>query len=427
MIDKVRGLLKSKVLKNSMWLFVLQVFNTVVPLLTLPYITRVLGTSNYGVFSLALNWVTYFQVIVEYGFGFTGARKVSISSDLDLQKLYSRIITARLLLLALSYILMNGISFATHASIEQYISMNILFLVILGVAFQLTWLFQGKQDMKVITIINAGSRVLSVVMIFLIVKKPEHLYLYCVCYSITFVFSAIIGLIYANRKLGLKVRLCKIGDAIDEIKDGWYLFISQAMSKIFSGIGTTVLGIVETSSIVGIYSAVYKMPYILILFFNPISQALYPHISVKFANSFSEGEKAVKNCSKYVIMVFAVVGVCIVIFKDLVIRIAFGEEYLGYSVIIIPLTIWMVLSIINNFLGIQYLVASDNQKIYSQAFSKSMIITVAANVGLGLLFGIHGVAIAAPLGELSLTLLLIYSIKKKVKRGNKTDLMEVYS
>lgn len=69
MNKKITSLLKSKVLVNSAWLIVLQVFNTVVPLLTLPYITRVLGTSNYGVFSLALNWITYFQVIVEYGFG----------------------------------------------------------------------------------------------------------------------------------------------------------------------------------------------------------------------------------------------------------------------------------------------------------------------------------------------------------------------
>lgn len=75
MNKKLADLFKSKVLANSAWLIVLQVFNTIVPLLTLPYITRVLGTSNYGVFSLALNWVTYFQVIVEYGFGFTGARK----------------------------------------------------------------------------------------------------------------------------------------------------------------------------------------------------------------------------------------------------------------------------------------------------------------------------------------------------------------
>lgn len=131
-MDKIKKMLGTKLFQNGMWLFILQIFNTVVPLLTLPYITRVLGTSNYGIFSLSLNWVTYFQVIVEYGFGFTGARKVSIEGDDDLQNLYSRIISARLLLLAVSYFGMNVLAYVTHVGVQQFVSMNILFLVILA-------------------------------------------------------------------------------------------------------------------------------------------------------------------------------------------------------------------------------------------------------------------------------------------------------
>ena len=168
MNKKITSLLKSKVLVNSAWLIVLQVFNTVVPLLTLPYITRVLGTSNYGVFSLALNWITYFQVIVEYGFGFTGARKVSIYGDDGLQELYSRIITARIMLLGGTYLVMNGLSIILRVDKAQYISMNILFLIVLGVAFQLTWLFQGKQDMKLIAIVNAVSRTAFIFILYLL-------------------------------------------------------------------------------------------------------------------------------------------------------------------------------------------------------------------------------------------------------------------
>ena len=61
-MKKIRN---SKLLKNGIWLLVLQVFNTVVPMITLPYVTRILGASGYGDFSLALNWILYFQVIVE--------------------------------------------------------------------------------------------------------------------------------------------------------------------------------------------------------------------------------------------------------------------------------------------------------------------------------------------------------------------------
>ena len=70
------------------------------------------------------------------------------------------------------------------------------------------------------------------------------------------------------------------------------------------------------------------------------------------------------------------------------------------------------MSITNNFLGIQFLVASGHQKEYSQAFSLSAVVTVLLNVALGFAFGIYGVSSAAAIGEAGLTLMLILKIIK---------------
>lgn len=420
MKSKIEFFLKSRIFINSAWLFILQIFNTIVPLVTLPYITRILGTSNYGVFSLSLNWITYFQVIVEYGFGFTGVKKVSVRDTerdkINLQKLYSNIITARIILLFITYVLMNSISIFTHVSINQYISMNILFIMIIGIAFQLTWLFQGMQDMKVITIINAISRLFSVILIFLLIKEPKHIYVYCFCYSTTFVLSALIGIIYANRKYGLRIKMSKITDAFLELKDGWDLFISQAISKIFSGFGITILGFVTTSNMIGIYSAISKIPFVLILFFSPISQALFPYISIQFNNSFNKAENAVKKFLKYTILGFCTIGLGIIFFREEIVSIVFGESYQEYADLIIPLIIWTIISIVNNFLGPQYLVASGNSRLYSKAFSISIMITIFLNIILGYKYNIYGIAFASVLGEFLLMILLIFNIYINLKR-----------
>lgn len=71
---------KKKYVKNGIWLYGLQFFNTVLPLVTLPYITRVLGTANYGTFSVVLNFVSYLQVAVEYGFALSATREVALIS-----------------------------------------------------------------------------------------------------------------------------------------------------------------------------------------------------------------------------------------------------------------------------------------------------------------------------------------------------------
>ena len=113
-----------------------------------------------------------------------------------------------------------------------------------------------------------------------------------------------------------------------------------------------------------------------------------------------------------IVGLFAIAGFLIILLRDFLISIAFGAAYTEYSNIIIPLVIWMILSITNNFLGIQFLVASGHQKEYSQAFSLSAAITVLLNVALGFAFSVYGVSSAAAIGEAGLTLLLIHKIIK---------------
>ena len=402
----------SRLLKNGIWLFILQVFNTVVPMITLPYVTRILGTAGYGDFSLALNWILYFQVIVEYGFGYWGSRKVATSGRDELQRTFSMIITSRIILLLFSFIAMCIVYFLSGKSINHFICMCILFSMVLGVAFQLTWLFQGMQNMKFITIINAISRLISVILIFVLVKQSDDVYLYCFLYSCTYIFSAIIGLYMSNRLYGLNVMFCSIKDARFAFIEAWPLFISQAMSKVLSGFGVTVLGMLATNSAVGIYSAIYKIPYTMALFFNPVSQAIYPDISVAFSKSKKTGYKRVKRIASLVIPLFFSAAIIIALLHHPLITILFGNEYSNYSEVLIPLAAWFVLSIVNNFLGIQILVASGHQKEYSKAFLISAVSSIALYLILGYFFDLLGIAFATCAAEFLLTVLLIFDVKK---------------
>lgn len=409
---ELKKIKQSKLLKNGIWLFVLQVFNTVVPMITLPYVTRILGASGYGDFSLALNWILYFQVIVEYGFGYWGARKVATTGREQLQNTFSRIITARIVLLLFSFVAMCIVYAFSGKELSHFICMCILFLMVLGVTFQLTWLFQGMQDMKFITMINAASRTISVLLIFALVKHAGDVYLYCFLYSCTYILSAVIGLYMANKMYGLKVRLCEFKNAKSALVEAWPLFISQAMSKVLSGFGVTVLGMTATSSAVGIYSAVYKIPYTMALFFNPISQATYPDISAAFSKSKETGYKRVKKIAALVVPLFAGAAVIIALFHHPIVWLLFGDEYANNSIILVPLAAWFVLSVINNFLGIQILVASGHQKEYSNAFLVSAICSVILYVVLGKLWGLFGIAFSTCIAELLLTILLIFNVKK---------------
>lgn len=419
MKKKFKLILKSKVFKNGVWLTILQIVNTVIPIVTIPYITRILGTSEYGIFSIALNWILYFQVFVEFGFGLSGARKVALlkeNAQKELNSLYNNIISSRILLFVISFMVLNIIAFISGFDLKTYISMIILFIMIIGTTFQLTWLFQGKQDMKFITIVNVISRIVSVVLIFALVKSSDNLYLYCFLYSITLFLSSIISNIIAYKKYNLRFKFSGIKEIKNEINDGKYLFASSAMTKIFTGFGITILGIVSTTEMTGIYSAIYKIPYVLTMFFSPVSQAIYPYNSSLFKNGFENGLKNIKKLCIPIFLLFFLPSIIIIIFRGLIVNLLFGTEYSNYSIIVIPLVLQFLCAVINNFLGIQILVASGNQKKYSKSLLIGCIAIILCNLVLGKIFEIYGIAIASIISELILTISLFINYKKIKKR-----------
>lgn len=170
----IKKILSNKILKNGVWLYFLQIFNTVLPLLTLPYITRVLSVSQYGVFSIALNLVVYLQVIVEYGFDMSATRKVSLMNDNNDAKKYNEIFTSvllsRLLLLLVSFGIVLVYILLIGDNQIQNLALLMLFLSVVGSFLQQNWFFQGLQEMKYISIINMISRTISVILIFTLVK-----------------------------------------------------------------------------------------------------------------------------------------------------------------------------------------------------------------------------------------------------------------
>ena len=410
----IKVLIKSKVVQNGAWLFLLQFANTVLPLLTIPYVTRILGSAGYGQFSIAYNWITYCQVLVEYGYTMNGARKIAISkSKDDDDRLWRGIVCSRAVLFIISLIALNIVC-VLNADIEQHKNAMIMMTIVFSVIFQMNWLFQGKQQMQFITIINVSGRLLSVILIFLLVKTPEHVSLYCFLYAFTFLFSSFLGLFVAIKKYSIHPKIASVNEIASELKDGWPLFTSSAISRIFGSIGITILGIFASKSIVGAYSAIYKVPYMLNLCFAPISQALFPHLSQKYSVDI----KAAINLNKKIMIIvsggFACICAVIMIARNWLVPLLFGEEYAAYANLILILGPQLVLGVINNFLGVQTLVAIGLKEKYSRCVIANVIVLLISNLILCPRFDAYGTALSALIAELALSVMLLWNCNKYV-------------
>lgn len=409
---KVRDIVHKTSFKNGVWMYLLQFFNAIVPMLTIPYITRILGAAQYGVFSMALNIVTYLQVVVEYGFGMSATRKVALFERENIDRLFTAVLFSRIFLLILCAVFSGIYVFIRISNIRFCLSLSVLLICLLGYCVQVNWLFQGKQEMKYISLINIFARVISVIGIFCFVKGSEDLLLYCLLYSVSPFLSGFIGMMIAWKKYNLKIvriSVCEIGR---ELKDGWYVFTTQLSSKVFSAIGITFLGLFATETEVGVFSAIQKIPNIIMLGWTPIAQVLYPISSKRLKEDWGKGTNFVYSIRKIIIIIFLLIATLVSIFSKLGILILFGEEYVSHFYWAIPLLYWIVIAINNNFMGVQILLGSCHDKEYSKCFQIGVICTVITNLILIYLWRGNGASIAPLLSETILGFLLAHEIRK---------------
>jgi len=409
----IKKVFRSKIFSNSIYLYILQIFNTIIPLLTLPYITRILGDEQYGIFSKMLNYILYFQALVEYGFNLAGTRKISLCcNEEERSKIFSGLVYSKIFLFLLSFALIGILLPAVAETPTHKFCMLILGLLLVAEVFMQTWFLQGVQHMKEIMLISVISRTVSTICIFFFVKDSNDLLLYAMLYVATNLLTAIVGTIIVTCKFKVRFLRLDFSSIKSSLKDGWPLFTTSFATKVCSGFAITVLGLFSSDAVVGGYSAVQKIPYILVMMFMPISQALYPHICRLYANNISSGIRTLKKIALSILGI-CFIGVAVLItMRSHIIGILYGMEYAPYANLIIPLACWLFLSIANNFLGIQVLVARGYQKQYSNCFMVSLCFLVTLNLLGGYMFGATGVAIATMLGELVLTISCLSVIVK---------------
>lgn len=410
-VEKIKSMLEKTVVKNGIWMYLYYFFNSVFSLLIVPYITRVLGAAEFGVFSIAVNIINYLQVLVEYGFTMSASRKVALGKEDD-SRLFSVVIQSRMLLLAVS-ILISGIYILINiANQELCLCVLVLLMTLCGYSLQTDWFFQGKQDMKFITILCIVSRSVTMVLIFLLVKGPADILVYCLLFSLTPLLSGILGVLIARKKYQIRFRKVSFAEIWKELQDGWYVFTTQLSSKVFGAIGVTFLGIFAAESEVGIFSAILKIPNTLILCWVPISQVIYPVSSKKFNEAWTVGRSFVTRLRNTILPLFVILSAAVCLFSRQVVSVLFGAEYSVKAYWVIPLLLWMNLSIFNAFTGVQTLLASGNDKKYSKCFQVGVAFTVMANFLLIYFFKGDGAAFAPPISEFFLSILLLREIRK---------------
>jgi PST family polysaccharide transporter len=315
--------------ENFISLSFLQVANYIFPLITLPYLVRVLGPEKYGLIAFSQAFIGYFQILTDYGFNLSATREISINRENKekISQIFSSVMIIKFFLLLLSLGLMTIIVFSFKRFRQDWLIYYLTFGMVLGQTIFPIWFFQGMERMKYITFLNVLAKLIFTIAIFIFVRRSSD-YLYVpLLNSLGSVVAGVLALWIVFKDFGVFFRIPSFEDLKYQLKEGWYIFISTVAISLYTISNTFILGLFTNNTIVGYYSAAEKIIRAIQGFLAPISQTIYPHISKISAESQKSVVVLTRNTVRVTGSIFFFLSLFLFVFAPYLVDIFLGKQY----------------------------------------------------------------------------------------------------
>src|SRR5690554_5734970 len=407
---------KKRLLGNFLSLSGLQVFTYILPLITLPYLVRVLGVEKYGLVMFAQSFIMFFNILVDYGFNLSATREIAVNRDnkAKVTEIYSSVMTIKVLLLGASFAVLSGIVFSVEKFTPDATLYLLTFLMVVGQALFPIWYFQGMERMKYITIINILSRVVFTVAIFVFVHNENDYVLVPVLNGLCACVGSVYALWLIKACFKQKYEFQSLKNIKLHFKDSTQFFLSRVAVSLYTSANTFVLGLVTNNTMVGYYSIAEKLYQAMQGLYGPITQALYPYVA-------KERNIALFKIIFKIIVASNIFGVLILYFSiEFIFLILFGQEVGAESVEVFRILLIANLIVVPSILiGYPLLAAlghvyyANMSVIYASAFHFAGVFTLYALDQVT----IYNVALLVVFTELVNAMYRFFYVYKKVMRA----------
>ena len=402
---------RKQLAENIFSLGVLQALNYILPLITFPYTIRIIGPEKYGLLAFASATISYFQVIIEFGFNLTAPKSISINRDdkSKLSEIFSAIIIIKIVLYILSLFLLTILLIFIKKFNDDWLIYILTYSVIFGQIFFPVWFFQGMEKMRYITIFNVIARFISTPLIFLVIKVERDFYKIPILNALSNIVIGISSLVILYKEFKIKFKILHSSILIKYFIEAWPIFISRLATSMYTISTTFILGLFTSNTIVGYYSAADKIIQIAKSFNNPLSQSLYPFITRRVKDNSKNGLIIIRKITLYVGLGNGLISILILLFSKMIINTLMGSNMYQS---IVPLRIMSFLPLIislSNIFGVQTLIPFGKIKAFSSILISGSILNIIFSLILVPKYQHIGSAISVTLVETFITLtMLIY-------------------
>ena len=399
---KITKAAKSKqgktLLGNFMSLGVLQAMRYVIPLLVLPFVTRVVGVVHFGELSIATTFANILQTCVNYSFEFMGARDVAKNREDkgELSRIISLTLTTRFIL----YFISAAVVLLVALALNAYRPIIVLIMAALTTVFFSMliseWYFQGIEQMLYITVINVISRIIFVALIFLFLRAEDDYILYPIFNMLGYMFAALFSLYIIFRKHRLRFSFPKVSEMVSYMKSGFGIFVNQVCFHSFTIFPNFLLGLISGSYVTGIYAAAARMSNTGDHSVSILNRTFFPYLSRKISKH--------DLYAKLNFLFGLLVSVGLFVFAPLIIKIFYAPEFKESVTILRILAFSVLCSSVMSANSTNFLLLLGKDKLVVRTTLSVLIVGICLFVLAAYKFGAIGAAFMVLIMKFSLGL-----------------------
>ncbi|MCT3034567.1 oligosaccharide flippase family protein [Pediococcus parvulus] len=401
-----------QIIKNYLYNATYQIFILLVPLITTPYLARILGPTGVGINAYTNSIIQYFILFGSIGVNLYGNRQIAFVRD-DKAKLTStfyEIFLMRLMTITIAYL----IFFVFLVIIGKY---QIFYLAqsvsIIAAAFDISWFFMGIEKFSVTVIRNFIVKIVTLICIFLFVRTSTDLATYILILSLSLLIGNMTLFPNLKKRIG-KIQLKDL-HIWKHLKPSTALFIPQIATQIYLVVNKTMLGSLTSVEAAGYFDQSDKIIKMVLAIVTATGTVMLPHV----ANAFMRGK--IEKTKKYLYTSFRFVSIIsiplmfgIMAVSSKFVPLFFTKQFMAVIPLMSVEAIAILLIAWSNALGTQYLIPTNQTRSYTKSVILGAVVNIVVNVPLILSLGALGATVSTVLSEMIVTGYQMYSVRKQV-------------
>ncbi len=407
-----------RIVENFFSLSALNAIAFLVPLITVPYLTRILGPEKFGLVNFGLVVMQYFIIFTSFGFAFSATRQISIHREdrRKVSEIFSAVISFKMLVSLLSAIVLTILILTVEQFRNDYFVFIYSFGIVIGDALLPLWLFQGMEKMKFITLVNFISKLLFTLLIFVFVKEESDYLIVPLFNTAGYLVAGLISFFIAFRKFRLIPMLPRMNLIREQVTESWSIFVSTLSMNLYRNANTLLLGLLTGNyALVGLYTSAEKIVKGLQSLVSPLSDALFPFLSRRLGQGDAKGDiRTMGRIGSWYFVGLSVISVLLLVFAKPIVSLVLGDKFLDAVDDTRIMSFVVLFGGMNYFMGILGMVNMGYKTRFMVFVLLTGLISIASLFVMIPLWGDEGASLVMLLSELLLfVMLLVFMIKLK--------------